>query len=112
MKDQTMTRRQALKVSTAVLLASSVPGCAVSPVVTKVVLRVPWRRIERIVRVVIRKVREMIELILTAITDGNEQEYIIQLTSEQMSALKNGASLFIRTQDGVEHKVRIEISQS
>ena len=106
MNDRKMTRRQALVAGATGVLAGGVTGCggSVAPtarVVARVVIRVAWPSIQRVIAAVVRRT----DLIVKAIVATVERTLNAKLTSEQASSLKSGGQLYLRTEDGVEHEI-------
>ncbi len=102
MNDRKMTRRKAMKVGAVGVLAGGVTGCGAVAHAGRVVIGVAWPSIQRVVTALVRRSGS---LIVTAIVAAVERTLNATLTSEQTSSLGSGGLLYLRTEDGVEHKI-------
>jgi hypothetical protein len=103
-----ITRRQAIKVAGAAIIASSMPGCGAAVPAARVVISVAWRAIAQVLSCVLKFGDKALTLI--AIVEGAQRTLDVALSTEQRNALNNGGKLIIRTEDGVEHEVAYTVN--
>ncbi|MBW3539044.1 MAG: hypothetical protein KY476_02125 [Planctomycetes bacterium] len=109
MVDNHISRREALRIGGAAVLAGSLPGCGTLASAGRVIIRVAWKAIEKLVSVVVERAREIV-LIITAIVEGVKESMRVILTDAQAEELEKGATLILRTEDGTEHELQYELS--
>jgi hypothetical protein len=106
MSDKRITRRQAIKVAGAAVIAGGVSGCGAVASAGQVVISVAWKTIEKVVSAIVSKAGR---LVVKAIVAGVEKLLEATLSSSQVATLDKGAKLFLRTEDGVEHEIPFTI---
>src|SRR3712207_6632926 len=93
-----VSRRTAMRLGGALLFSGCLAGCGQSSM--QVIIRLPWREILQVLVALVKLTGEL--LLKVVVASGVEKMLTATLNPEQMQALKGGAKLLLRTEDGKE----------